>query len=198
MPNSRDNNAIERSIKIGHRTGAANGAPAVPDFLCRLLTAREERALVQKNILSSSDGGCLVQITVNVPGYPKRIENDEVAVQIAETFFLRRAAVRETVRVSLVNGAGVALLLLFPSLEPIAAKKTGIDVENAAPWGRALDIDVITRNGILTRKDVLLPARRCILCENEAKICAREWRHDIVELREAVRRTLGSCVKAEI
>ncbi len=184
-------------LEIGHRTSAANSAPAAPDFLCQLLAAREERALVQKNILSSSSGGCLVQITVNVPGCPKRIENDEAVVQIAEAFFLRGANVRETVRVSLVNGAGVALLLFFPSLDPIAAKKTGIDVESTPLWGRALDIDVIARNGILTRKDVSLPARRCILCENEAKICARERRHDIGELRDAVRRML-TCAQVEI
>jgi holo-ACP synthase CitX len=161
------------------------------DFLRRLLAAREERAVAQKNFLSSADGGCLVQITLNVPGCPKRIENDASAALAAEASFKRRTAIEETVRATLINHAGVAIMLLFPALDPMAAKRAGIEVENIPGWGRVVDIDVVSHNGALSRKDLKLPARVCLICGDDAKHCARERRHDIAELRACVRRLLA-------
>ncbi|MDL2263535.1 citrate lyase holo-[acyl-carrier protein] synthase [Synergistaceae bacterium OttesenSCG-928-I11] len=173
---------------------AVSGTSSGPDFLYRLLAAREERAVVQKNILSSSQSGCLVQMMPNIPGYPKRIENDTNAVAIAEKSFKCKIAMKEAVRACLINSAGIALLLLFPSLDAADAKKIGIEVENTPGWGRALDIDIITRTGIVSRKDLGLPARVCVMCGKEAKICARERSHNVEELRDTVRRLLACTV----
>jgi holo-ACP synthase CitX len=161
------------------------------DFLRLLLAAREERALAQKIFLSSASDGCLVQITPNVPGLPKRIENDASAALAAEASFKRRVAFAAAVRATLVNHAGVAVMLLFPSLDPTVAKMAGIEVENIHEWGRAVDIDVISRDGAVSRKDLGFPARTCLICGDDAKYCARERRHDIAELRACVRRLLA-------
>ena len=172
----------------------AEKTPSGPDFLCslhRLLAAREERALVQKNLLSSVDGGSLVQIALNVPGWPKRIKNDAAAIRIAAASFKHKTSADEAARIILVNAAGVALLLLFPSLAPRAAKEAGVEVESVREWGRAVDIDVITHAGALSRRDLALPARKCLLCGDDAKHCARERRHDTDELRARVRELLA-------
>jgi holo-ACP synthase CitX len=55
---------------------------------------------------------------------------------------------------------------------------------------RVLDIDVITAAGPISRRDIGLEPRRCLLCAGDAKTCARERKHSPEELRERVRQLL--------
>jgi holo-ACP synthase CitX len=55
---------------------------------------------------------------------------------------------------------------------------------------RVLDIDVITAAGPISRGDIGLERRKCLLCRDDAKTCARERRHPAEDLREYVRRLL--------
>ena len=56
--------------------------------------------------------------------------------------------------------------------------------------GRVLDIDVIAPEGQLSRLGMGLPPRRCLVCGESAKDCARAGRHDPSELREMVMRII--------
>lgn len=150
-----------------------------------LLSGREERAACQKLLLALCEGGYVVQISLNVPGMPKRVENEEAVIGDGARLFsacLRRE-VRET-RV-LTGVAGMALLLLYDLPSPEEAKLCAVDVEEGAPWRRVLDIDVITDSGPLSRSDIGLPPRRCLICDAPAKLCARSGSHSLGELREA-------------
>jgi holo-ACP synthase CitX len=55
---------------------------------------------------------------------------------------------------------------------------------------RVLDIDVITAAGPISRGDIGLERRRCLLCPDDAKTCARKRKHPPEELRERVRQLL--------
>lgn len=154
-------------------------------ILSKVLAAREERALVQKCLLSVRGVSTLVQISLNIPGYPKRLDNDLDAVAEAERLFLRGFESNPEARVMLTNEAGAAILLAYTRPDAVEAKKHAIDIEIGASWGRVLDIDVLTATGPISRDTLGIHPRKCIICENNAKICSREGNHSAAEVRKA-------------
>ena len=157
-----------------------------------LLAGREERASLQNSLLQCSDFVC--QITLNIPGVPKRIENDEEAVSQYALKFLKLYAQSVTERRELENGAGFAILMGFIG-DAVKAKRAAAELEEGTAAGRAFDIDIITKDGPISRTALGLPERACLLCGQNAKQCARERRHGAEELREAIRKLLKEAVQ---
>ncbi|MDR3166098.1 MAG: citrate lyase holo-[acyl-carrier protein] synthase, partial [Synergistaceae bacterium] len=92
--------------------------------------------------------------------------------------------------VQLRNHAGFACLMPFRG-DARHAKETAISVEEGADWGRAFDIDVITAEGALSGNDFGRARRKCFLCGESAKVCARAGTHDMGKLREEALRLLA-------
>jgi holo-ACP synthase CitX len=165
-----------------------NGQFSLEDNILEpLLAAREERAWAQKFFLSSfasSGVCCIVQFSLNIPGWPKRLSGDERAVSAAIKIFMDEIACSASPLASafLSNAAGFAALFSL-SGEASEIKKTAVSIEESFEWGRALDIDVITDAGPVSRTREGFPARRCLVCGEEAKICARSKAHPMEELR---------------
>ncbi|MGL4723490.1 MAG: citrate lyase holo-[acyl-carrier protein] synthase [Scandinavium sp.] len=64
-----------------------------------------------------------------------------------------------------------------------ALKAAAIELEQHAPLGRLWDIDIFTAQGkLLSRSAFSLPPRRCLLCEQDARVCARERTHSLADL----------------
>lgn len=152
------------------------------DDLERLLAGREERWLRQRRLLASSD--VVLQAALNVPGLPKAVEGD-VSLLEALGSRLEACLVVPSERLLLVNGAGAALLLAFRGVDPLRLKEEALSLEEGLPWGRILDIDVLTEAGSLSRQLLGRPLRSCLLCDLPSKICARQARHPLAALREA-------------
>lgn len=161
------------------------------DLLSALLAAREERAFVQRYILRALGGGCVVQIAVNVPGIPKTVCGDADAVAAGERLVVREIGRAPDIRLMSDGAAGICVVLGVASIDPLFAKSRCVAIETAYEWGRALDIDVVRESGPISRSDIGLPPRTCMICGREAKICARERAHDINDLRREVRRLLS-------
>lgn len=161
------------------------------DLLIALLAAREERAFVQRYILRALGSGCVVQIAVNVPGMPKTILGDADAIAEGERLVVREIGSAPDIRLTLNGAAGSCVVLGFASIDPCFVKSRCVAVETANEWGRALDIDVVRDSGPISRSDIGLSPRTCMMCGREAKICARERAHDINDLRREVSRLLS-------
>jgi holo-ACP synthase CitX len=171
------------------------------DFLARLtslLRAREERAWTQRFMTGAAGvGAFVVQISLNIPGWPKRIDGDESALAAGETALLSALGFHPAVRVLLCDAAGLALIMAFPGGEGSAgsaksAKKISVGIEEASEWGRVLDIDVITADAHISRADIGLAPRKCLLCRNDAKVCARMGVHATDDLRSAASELISS------
>ncbi|MCD9496582.1 citrate lyase holo-[acyl-carrier protein] synthase [Photobacterium carnosum] len=66
-------------------------------------------------------------------------------------------------------------------------KQSMINIENNYPLGRLMDIDVIGKDGkIISRKAKMLDSRKCLLCEENAVICARSRRHTLSSLMNKI------------
>lgn len=69
---------------------------------------------------------------------------------------------------------------------PLQVKRMVLAIEESHPLGRLFDIDVLCGEyEIISREDVGLPARKCLLCDLPAAVCARSRAHSV----EALERT---------
>ncbi|MBF1995197.1 citrate lyase holo-[acyl-carrier protein] synthase [Serratia symbiotica] len=74
-------------------------------------------------------------------------------------------------------------------------KDCAIQLEMRQPIGRLWDIDVLTREGrILSRRNRGLPERRCLLCRQPAKVCARQRRHASPQLLNEMERIINNAI----
>ena len=157
-----------------------------------VLSGRDERAACQKRMLASREGAFVCQIGLNVPGFPKRVPGDITIIKDCRRFLLACAGPRPSRNITSTTARGSA------GRGPSTAKATTRARSSARPskrrtaWRRAevLDIDVHTAEGQLSRLDMGLPPRRCLVCGESAKACARAGTHDPAELRELVIRII--------
>lgn len=67
--------------------------------------------------------------------------------------------------------------------DAITVKKALVEAEELSPVGRLWDFDVFDAKGQqYSRSDLKLHARRCLICDKEAKICARQRSHQLSEI----------------
>ena len=163
-----------------------------------VLSGRDERAACQKRMLASREGAFVCQIGLNVPGFPKRVPGDITIIKDCRRFLLACAGAAPFEEHYLDNGAGLCWQGAFDgkSYDAGALKRAAVEAENSMEAGRVLDIDVHTAEGQLSRLDMGLPPRRCLVCGESAKACARAGTHDPAELRELVIRIIKTAARA--
>lgn len=157
-----------------------------------VLSGRDERAACQKRMLAAREGAFVCQIGLNVPGFPKRVPGDITIIKDCRRFLLACAGAAPFEEQYLDNGAGLCWQGAFDGkrYDAHALKRAAVEAENSMEAGRVLDIDVLTADGQLSRLDMGLPPRKCLICGENAKACARAGAHGHAELRELVIRII--------
>ena len=150
----------------------------------RILSGRDGRAFLQELMIRRSR--IVVQISLNIPGFPKKMDGDRslvdvVGLHIGEKILALGWETACTIFID--NGAGPAHLSEVPGGDVATLKRIAMDIESR-PWGSVLDIDVIGVDGAIHRRDLGGDDRKCFACGGAAKLCAREQKHDIGFLRE--------------
>lgn len=148
--------------------------------LQEILKRREERQ-DKRRILLERYRGSLISFHLNIPGNIK----DKLLY-----------------KVTLIDGFNSLveclkkqdLVILFEAIEfhktgpeavcmvhhdPVILKKILVEFEEQHELGRLFDLDVYTPNGVIDRQSLGLKERRCYVCDEPAKVCARSKRHDI-------------------
>lgn len=158
--------------------------------LSDILESRDARALRQRELLGAYPGKTLISFTVIPPGEVKRTGwSPVVAAEGLSALHERFTIIFEEKR-DLPTGFEAFLVVDLPALE---VKRICCDIEDTHPLGRLMDIDVITetrQDGALaepsprpmTRAEIGLPERRCLICERPARECIRARRHTADEL----------------
>ena len=161
--------------------------------LDELLEAREERAAHQQELLAMH-GNLLLSITLNIPGpikdqpaYRKALEEGIAAI---EKRIGNDNLLMTEIRHKVTGSEGYLVVresvFTLPQL-----KAATVEIEDASEAGRLLDIDVLTIGGSISRTDLQLPARKCFICGEDAKVCGRSRRHDMKELQAKVNQLLN-------
>ena len=162
----------------------------IDNLLYEILSGREERVRTRDKHLSGNVFAC--QITINIPGYPKRIPNDEKALTISGRAFIEKWGSDPLHENKITNAAGVCWIGFFAGdiLEAKKAKKIAVGIEEMTPAGRILDMDIIVPGKTISRSDLGLHSRNCLLCEKPAKECARDRGHSYEDLRTAIEKLI--------
>lgn len=157
---------------------------STPVLLPAMLDAREYRQEMQHKILSTYPYP-LISFTLNIVGeqkvFPLSIMTYDYGVRAIETRciawgmpLIHKEEVRE------YTGYECFLSVDAP---PEKIKKVLCQLEEDSVLGRLYDIDVINLQGEkLSREEFDLPPRHCLLCEEQAFVCARSRRHSVAEL----------------
>lgn len=161
---------------------AAEGKTVALDAV---LAARDARVARQQALLAQ--GGVLLSLTLVAPGAVKRsplLDTIFAAALDALRPHMGDARARQE---AVDDGGHHALYLLDGDAHDW--KKRVIALENRAPLARLWDIDIIDSDGTpVSRRELGLPPRRCLICDDDAKSCARERRHSIGELQADIAR----------
>jgi len=141
--------------------------------LQELLQSRDERQATQQALLQQYSGATLCCLTIVMPGSEKRNDMTEV---------IARAAVE-----AILNKMGLHIVNFFTQDKPTGfeayavldcpadrAKALACEIEETHPLGRLMDIDILSSDGIHLSRQT---PRRCLLCDNEARVCMRAHTH---------------------
>lgn len=154
--------------------------------LTELLDSRDRRRERQQEWLAAMPGATLMVLTVVMPGSVKRnslsLDIANAAVEEIRSRFGSDISKFETFDLS--TGYEAFCMIAMP---PDDVKRTACSIEDSHPLGRLFDIDVFADDGMpLTRTQYGLPARRCIICGDDARACMRTRRHDYQELLDII------------
>lgn len=160
--------------------------------LLEILEAREKRAALQKQLLSDY-GLPLVCFTMNIPGPIK----DSPLIQKGFRLGLRRlektlgSAIRYR-QIQCTAAGWEAFLVVDMDAETI--KTLTSFLEEKMPGGRIYDMDVITREGKLSRS----AERRCLICDRPAMVCGRSRSHSVAQLQEKTFSLIRKSITEEV
>lgn len=181
-----------RNLPAG-RHGQTPGAEAqsligIPTELPQMLNAREQRAALQNRLL----GSCrcpLVSFTLNIPGPVK------VLPLVPQAFDAGISKIEDALadqglpvvrREQVIQATGLEAMWAVEA-DAVRLKTLMAAIEDGGGLGRLFDIDVLDAGGKkLSREDLGLPPRKCLLCEQPAHACARSRTHTVMELTERI------------
>lgn len=157
-----------------------------------VLAAKEKRAAVQAE-LRQSYHTTVMSITVNMPGSVKYSRDTADLVRRALEKIRRRlqsAGLMPLEERFCHMPAGPTAVLAVQG-EAAVLKGIGIELEDALPYGRLLDIDVFDAQGAQLSRDTLgIKYRTCFICPERAGDCMRAGSHTAEETLTAARRLL--------
>ena len=149
-----------------------------------MLEAREKRVERQENLLK--DCSCLVCFTMNIAG-PYKISDcimRAYAEGVAKIYkLLEQNGIEITKAEQFIETTGVEGYIALQQ-NPFEIKRLMVQIEDNFELGRLFDIDVIKSDGEkVSRSDIGMDGRSCMICGSEGSGCARSRRHSVEELQ---------------
>lgn len=181
--------------------------------LMDLLDARENRVSHQKELLNKYPGAVLISMTLNIPGpvkdSPRYRKALETGLHRLKTILADRCGSEGSFTIlheefrPLATGPEAYLVVQGDAASSAAVsanfaldiKKAAVSVEEGSALGRLFDMDVLIPGenfpSIISRSQLGAAPRRCLLCEEDAKACARSRAHTMDQLLEKINEILS-------
>lgn len=159
-------------------------------LLSEILDARDARFRHQRELTAAHPGLTLVVLTIVMPGSEKRnrwtVKASQAAVRALKDKY--GDTIRYFEERDLATGYEAFLLTTLTRQE---AKRAATEIEDTHPLGRIYDIDVLTEKCVpLSRTELGLSPRRCLLCDDDARVCMRLQRHSYDELISTIKQMI--------
>ncbi len=153
--------------------------------LIEILNAREARAEKQKQLLDKFQKPLLC-FTMNIPGPEKWNRDIAIGFFVGNRMLLDAFGGKVLHTEQQVTAAG-AEAYYVADMPAKALKALAAEIEESSPVGRLFDMDVLDTDGKkLQRTEVGYPTRKCLLCDNDAAVCAGRRIHSLPELTDRV------------
>ena len=149
--------------------------------LKELLDSRENRVWHQQELLDKY-GGILVSVTLNIPGPIKDKPEYQKVMEWGMEALLAAFGVNAIYSETRFLKTGAEGYICLIGLEKAEAKYLAVIIESMSPKARLLDVDVMDKDGAVSRGELGLDARKCLICDEDAKACARSQKHSMEEL----------------
>lgn len=150
----------------------------------KLLEARENRALLQQQSLQQYGQTLLSLTLLAAGGVKKNALLDYVFEQALNhlAILFQQLQIHPTAEFIRPLETGHEALFVLP-IDAKQLKKATIVLEDSFPLARLWDIDVIDPQGrLLSRTEFAIAPRPCLICEDNAKNCARARKHSLNEI----------------
>lgn len=157
--------------------------------LTDVMDSRDMRSRLQNELIQRYPNATVVAIKLNIPG---PIKNNQYLTDLFMQGYreFRQQLTNDTIQVideiDWTRDTGRESVLVIDSAA-LDLKRSAIEFEDKTNFGRLFDIDVLSSSaGHLSRVELSLPVRRCLICSRPAKECARSRRHSVEELQNKI------------
>ncbi len=159
-----------------------------------ILEYREKRFYKVKQIINEYNNSIILK--ANIPGDEKTFKE----VYLLLSFFNKHITNKlKTYKSEFYNSYDGPYYIYYNFNESVnILKKEFIKLEEEHLLGRFIDIDVYSKNKILTRQKLNIGQRKCMLCDNEAWVCMKNMSHTVNELRAHIVRTTNDYFKNDL
>lgn len=153
-------------------------------FVMEILQSREDRRDKQLDLINRYKS-TLISFTLNTPGIVKDNEmyrgiHNEGMQEIIKLLTEKNIPI---IYQEVINKSTGSEGYIVVDVDPFQIKKLLIELEEDHPLGRIFDIDVFDKDhNQISRSDLSLNTRRCLLCGKDARVCAKEKNHSYEEL----------------
>ena len=163
--------------------------------LTELLASRDRRWSHEKNLMAHYPELTLVCLTVVMPGKVKRNASSLVVATAAAKAV--RSAFDDDMRLweakDLATGFEAYCMVKLGAED---VKRRCCEIEESHPLGRLFDMDVIGPGGVpVSRRQLGLEPRKCLICGNEARLCMRRHTHTQEELQARIKEMISDYVQ---
>ena len=156
--------------------------------LTQMLNRREQRVAEQQALLKRF-ARPLVQLTLVTPGPVK--DTAQARFVFDQGLAALQQALQQAGCVVLAQQGGYGVtgaeMLMVIDAEPLSLKGMVLQIEEQHALGRLWDVDVLDLTGsAVSRQQLGVPARRCLLCDAAAHACARSGQHALADVQRAI------------
>lgn len=144
------------------------------------LNAKEFKQDIIQSLLEKQQN--VIAIGANIPGSNKNIPE---AHQLMRLFLhVARDQFKILDSKSFESPDGPFTLITLPQQDPIVLKKQLIKIEETHPLGRMIDLDLYVpgKQSSVSRSELMIGKRTCMLCGGDVDVCRRTYQHTESEL----------------
>jgi holo-ACP synthase len=123
---------------------------------------------------------------INYPGNNKNSKEVEKAFRVLLNK-VKKSFSQWAIYLDILSGDDGPAVLMVVDKDAFEAKKLALIVEEETGIGRVFDVDIYKVDGTsVSRRDLKLPERRCLLCQEDGRICTRLGKHSVDEVLEKI------------
>jgi len=161
--------------------------------LQEILENREWRAKRQKELIVQYQKPLLC-FTMNIAGPDKW--NRDVSIGFAVGNLLLRQMLKSVVHYECHYDCAGCSAFYVADMPAAQLKSIAIEVEHTEHIGRLFDMDVLDAEGKkISREELGYPPRKCLICQEDARLCARRRNHGLDAIRQKTQQLLNEAAQ---